>query len=68
MEDGVVFDVADKIVERLRLNMKSAAKVFGVVNSPVVEKMELGRFWYGWCRVDWPWSGSVQVQHFWRRT
>ena len=52
MEDGVVFDVADKIVERLRLNMKSAAKVFGVVNSPVVKKMELGRFWYGRCWVE----------------
>ena len=52
MEDGVVFDVADKTVERLRLNMKSAAKAFGVVNSPVVEKMELGRFWYGRCQVE----------------
>ena len=52
MEDGVVFDAADKTVERLRLNTKSVAKAFGVVNSPVVEKMELGRFWYGRCRVE----------------
>ena len=52
MEDGVVFDATDKTVECLRLNTKSAAKVFRVVNSPVVEKMELGRFWYGRCRVE----------------
>ena len=52
MENGVVFDAADKTVECLRLNTKSAVKAFRVVNSPVVEKMELGRFWYGQCRVD----------------
>ena len=42
MKDGVVFNVADKTVEGLWLNMKFVAKAFRVMNPPMIQKMELG--------------------------
>ena len=52
MKDRVVFDVADEAVKGLWLNTKFAAKAFRVMNSPVIQKMKLRRFWYRWSRVE----------------
>ena len=42
VKDGVVFNVADKTVEGLWLDMKFAAKAFKVMNPLMIQKMELG--------------------------
>ena len=52
MKDRVVFDVADEAVKGLWLNMKFVVKVLRVMNSPVIQKMKLRRFWYRWSRVE----------------
>ena len=52
VENRVVFDVVDKTIKSLWFNTKFAAKAFRVMNSPVIQKMELGRFWYRQRKVE----------------
>ena len=52
MENRVVFDAVDKTIKSLWFNTKFMAKVFRVMNSPVIQKMELGRFRYRRRRVE----------------
>jgi hypothetical protein len=52
IKDGVIFDVADKIVKGPWLNVKFVAKAIKTMNSPVIQEMELGGFCYRWCRVE----------------
>jgi hypothetical protein len=48
----VVFDLSDKTVEGLWLNVKFVAEAFGAMSSPVIQEMELGVLWYRWSRAE----------------